>query len=65
MNTDSVAFPLTPALSPSAGEREPRTPLLEHAERAGFTNALPAILPLLRRGEKGRGENSPKQEFAH
>jgi len=47
-----AAFPLTLALSP--GERETRTPALEHAGHVSSARALPTILPL--HWGEGRGE---------
>jgi heptosyltransferase-3 len=60
MNLDSPDDLLTPALSPSAGERERCSPSLDHAWRAKFADALPTILPLPRRGGEGRGEGEAK-----
>ena len=55
LNT-ATNFPLTPALSPSTGEREPRTPAFRNTCRLSLADALAIILPLPRRGGEGRGE---------
>ena len=56
LGTASIVFPLTPALSPSAGEREQRRQSLDIPGHAGFADGLPRVLPLPRRGGEGRGE---------
>ena len=51
-----LLFPLTPALSPSAGERENRWQSLPLTERSRIADQLPSIPPFPRRGGEGRGE---------
>jgi hypothetical protein len=47
-------FPLTPALS--FGEREPRSPALEHPEHSEWASTRPRILPLPKGEGRGEGE---------
>ena len=43
-------FPLTPALSPSAGEREERAPPFGESKSLELADTLQRLLPLHRRG---------------
>jgi len=56
--TKTTPFPLTPALSPAAGEREKRSPSFDMAGRIGFAKQLTMVLPLPRRGGEGWGEEA-------
>ncbi|MGA2656036.1 MAG: COX15/CtaA family protein [Verrucomicrobiota bacterium] len=53
-------FPLTPALSPSDGEREQQGPDLDHSHTAGFVHRLAAILPLPKGEGRGEGEQDAR-----
>jgi putative ABC transport system ATP-binding protein len=52
----SMPGPLTPALSPSAGERENPPQSLDKPEASAIGESLQCVLPLPRRGGEGRGE---------
>jgi hypothetical protein len=49
-----VPFPLTPTLS--LGEREARSPFIEHNRPARFADTLPKFLPLPKGEGRGEGE---------
>ena len=51
-----ISFPLTPALSPSAGEREKRLTLLDQSTRSELAFERRTDLPLPLGGGEGRGE---------
>ena len=61
---DDMRLPLTPALSPSEGERESRPPSSRVPEKPRTSDALsldsnrPTIPPLPLRGGEGRGEGA-------
>ncbi len=61
---EAGARPLTPALSPSAGERENRLPLSSEINPPGLLRQLDAFPPLPRRGGEGRGEGDGRVEPA-
>ena len=52
----SPLFPLTPALSPSAGERGNPRQSVGRTDALGNRERLTSVLPLPRRGGEGRGE---------